>query len=186
MAAPRRIDHRRRRRISRDEDAREVEQQGGVLVGAGVEALQRDQEIAPAKIRIADQVERGIGGNEAASGECAGQMSLAQARMMRSISASGTAAGCALPQAEASDGAAGTRRAMPPAARRWRASQEFLIARGDQGSPAVHEVATDRAIAASPRATAAAAAADWRSPSCRNCAYAHRRRRPRNSGSQRS
>ena len=56
-----------RRRPAGDERARQVEQQRGILVGAGVEALQRDQQIAAVKIRIADQVERRVGGDETRS-----------------------------------------------------------------------------------------------------------------------
>ena len=78
------------RRRARDEDAGEVEQQRRVLVGAGVEALQRDQEIAAAKIRIADQVEGRIGRDEtvvlAVGARADGR---AQARMMRSMLAIG-------------------------------------------------------------------------------------------------
>jgi len=63
-ALPGRVDDRGRGR-ARDEDAREVEQERGVLVAARVQAGQRHDQFAPAKVRIADQVERGKGRQEA-------------------------------------------------------------------------------------------------------------------------
>ena len=80
----------RRRRRAGDEGARQVEQQRRVLVGAGVEALQRGQEIAAAKIRIADQVEGRIARDEVVPGERCASRWRAQAWMMRSSSAIGT------------------------------------------------------------------------------------------------
>jgi hypothetical protein len=61
---PGRIDQRPDVRIGQGKHAREVEQQRGVLVGARVEALERRQQVAAAKIGIADQLEGRIGGDE--------------------------------------------------------------------------------------------------------------------------
>ena len=90
QAAPGRVDDRRGRRAG-DEGARQIEQQRGVLVGAGVEPLQRHQEIAAAKIRIADQVEGRIGRNETLFREKVRSRCRAQPWMIRSSSATGTA-----------------------------------------------------------------------------------------------
>ena len=67
-ALPGRIDDRAGRR-ARDEHAREVEHQRRVLVAARVQAGQRHDQFAAAEVRIADQVERGVGRQEAVAGE---------------------------------------------------------------------------------------------------------------------
>ena len=72
-AAPGRIDQLARRR-ARDEDPRQVEQQRRVLVAARIQPGQRHRHFAAAQIGIADQVEGGIGRDEAVVGERAQQM----------------------------------------------------------------------------------------------------------------
>ena len=104
-----------------DERARQVEQQRRVLVGAGVEALQRDQQVAAAKIRIADQVERRVGGDEFVLGKRAQQMPGAGVDDPVDLRG-GTALRRLPPRAGASDGAAETDRAERPPAGRWRAN----------------------------------------------------------------
>jgi hypothetical protein len=63
-AAPGRIDQRQDVGVGEDEDAGEVEQQRCVLVGARVEALQGRQQVTAAKVRITDELERCVGGDE--------------------------------------------------------------------------------------------------------------------------
>ena len=63
-AAPGRIDQLARGR-SCDEDPREIEQQRRVLVAARIEPGERGEKFQTAHIRIADQIEGGIGRNEA-------------------------------------------------------------------------------------------------------------------------
>lgn len=72
-AFPGRIDDVARRR-ARNEDAGEIEQQRGVLVAARIEARQCHDQLASAEIRIADQVEGGIGRQETVSAIRAEQM----------------------------------------------------------------------------------------------------------------
>ena len=67
------------RRRAGDEDPRQVEQQRRVLVAARIEPGQRHQEFAAAQIGIADQVEGGIGRDEAVAVERAQQMRAAGA-----------------------------------------------------------------------------------------------------------
>ena len=63
----------------RDEDPRQVEQQRRVLVAARIQPGQRHQHFAPAHVGVADQVEGGIGRDEAVLGERAQQMRAAAA-----------------------------------------------------------------------------------------------------------
>ncbi len=77
-APPRRIDQGTRRR-ARDEDPRQVEQQGRVLVAARIQARQRHQQFAAAHISVADQVEGGVGRDEAVVSERSQQMRAAVA-----------------------------------------------------------------------------------------------------------
>ena len=63
-AGPGRVDQRASRR-ARDEDPRQVEQQRRVLVAARMKPGQRHQQFAAAQIDVADQVEGGIGRDEA-------------------------------------------------------------------------------------------------------------------------
>ena len=72
-AAPGRIDQGARRR-ARDEDARQVEQQRRVLVAARIQPGQRHHQFAAAQVGIADQVEGGIGRDEAVLAVRAQQM----------------------------------------------------------------------------------------------------------------
>ncbi len=58
----------------RDEDPGQAEQQGRILVAARVQPGQRHQHLAPADVGIADQVEGGIGRDEAVLAERAEQM----------------------------------------------------------------------------------------------------------------
>ena len=64
-----------------------IEQQRRILVAARVQAGQRHQQLAPAKIRIAEQVEGGVGRKEAVAGKRAAAGALPQVRMILSISA---------------------------------------------------------------------------------------------------
>ena len=77
-AAPGRVDQRARGR-ARDENPRQVEQQRRVLVAARIEPAQRHRQFAPADIGVADQVEGGVGRDEAALRERAQQMRAAAA-----------------------------------------------------------------------------------------------------------
>jgi hypothetical protein len=77
-ASPRRVDQFTGRRTG-DEDPRQVEQKGGVFVSPRVQTLKRHHELAPAKVGIADQVERRVGRDEAASLKGAQQMRSARA-----------------------------------------------------------------------------------------------------------
>jgi hypothetical protein len=72
-AGPARVDQRAGRR-ARNEDPRQIEQQRRVLVAARIQAGQRHQHFAAADIRVADQVERRIGRDEAVPGERLQQM----------------------------------------------------------------------------------------------------------------
>jgi hypothetical protein len=72
-AGPGGVDQRRRRRAG-DEDPRQVEQQGRILVAARIQPGQRHQQFAAADIGVADQVEGGIGGDEAVLAERPQQM----------------------------------------------------------------------------------------------------------------
>ena len=76
--APGRIDQRAGRRM-RDENPRQVEQQRRVLVAARIQPGQRHREFAPAHVGVADQVEGGIGRDEAVLGIGAQQMRAAGA-----------------------------------------------------------------------------------------------------------
>ncbi len=91
-APPGRVDQRPRRR-ARDENPRQVEQQRRVLVAARIQARQRHQEFAPAQIGVADQVEGGIGRDEAASGERPQQMRAAGADHAFDLGETGRALG---------------------------------------------------------------------------------------------
>ena len=64
MPRPGRVDQGAGRR-ARDEDPRQVEQQRRVLVAARIQPGQRHQQFAAAQVGIADQVEGGIGRDEA-------------------------------------------------------------------------------------------------------------------------
>ena len=77
-ARPGRVDQLAGRR-ARDEDPRQVEQQRRVLVAARIQPGQRHQEFAAAQVGIADQVEGGIGRDEAVVAERAQQMRAAVA-----------------------------------------------------------------------------------------------------------
>ena len=70
---PGRIDQIAGRRAG-DEDAREVEQQGRVLVAARVEPGQRHQQFAALQVGVAEQVEGGVGRDETVAGERAQQV----------------------------------------------------------------------------------------------------------------
>ena len=72
-ALPGRVDQ-GARRGTRDEDPRQVEQQRGVLVAPRIQPGQRHQEFAAAQVGIADQVEGGIGRDEAVIAERAQQV----------------------------------------------------------------------------------------------------------------
>ena len=63
-AAPGRVDQGGGRR-ARDEDPRQIEQQRRVLVAARMKPGQRHQQFAPLQVDVADQVEGGIGRDEA-------------------------------------------------------------------------------------------------------------------------
>ena len=63
-AGPGRVDQGAGRR-ARDEDPRQVEQQRRVLVAAGIESGQRHQQFTAPDVGVADQVEGGIGRDEA-------------------------------------------------------------------------------------------------------------------------
>jgi hypothetical protein len=67
-ACPGRVDEGAGRR-ARNESPRQIEQQHRVLVAARIEAGQRRQQFAAPHIGIADQIEGGVGRDEAASGE---------------------------------------------------------------------------------------------------------------------
>ena len=72
-AFPGRIDQVARRRAG-DEDPRQIEQQRRILVAARIQPGQRHQQFAAAQIGIAEQIEGGVGRDEAASAERTQQM----------------------------------------------------------------------------------------------------------------
>lgn len=63
------IDHRGQGPVGKNAGAREIEQQRRVLVGARIEAGQRRHEIAATEVRIAGEIERGIGGQKSVAAE---------------------------------------------------------------------------------------------------------------------
>ena len=87
MPRPGRVDQGAGRR-ARDEDPRQVEQQRRVLVAARVQAGQRHQQFAAAQVGVADQVEGGIGRDEAVACRTSAADARRSARITRSISAS--------------------------------------------------------------------------------------------------
>ena len=177
MPRPGRVDQVARRR-ARDEDPRQVEQQRRVLVAARVEPGQRHQQFAAAQIGVADQVEGGIGRDEAVA--C--RTSRADARRSRgsrrSISRELRRGAVRRRPAAASDGAA-SMRVEQIAATGWPiAAQSGLgvVARPRPAPRAARRAAPRRAVRAARRAAAAAAAPDCRARSCRIWPDADRRR----------
>ena len=63
-AAPRRVKQRGDVRVGEEKDAGEVEQQRRVLVGPRVQPVERHEQIVPAHIWIAKQIERRVSRDE--------------------------------------------------------------------------------------------------------------------------
>ena len=174
-ALPGRVDQRARRR-ARDEHPRQVEQQRRVLVAARIQAGQRHQHFAAAQIRVADQVEGGIGRNEAVAAERFEQMRAAvadHALDLRRVPARASArARPAAGDAKARWYPAGprpARRSRPSPARRGRAPASAPRAGG--------AASARRAIRKARSAATAAAAPDCPARYDRTCRDAGRRRR---------
>ena len=172
-ARPGRIDQGARLR-ARDEHAREDEQQGRVLVAARVQARQRHQHLAAAHVGIADQVEGGIGRDEA--------VLLVGAEQMRGRSR-GSCCRCLR--------AAAARRWVRPARLRMRQRDGVeqlgdrladrlpvrlgFVAGAGRSRSATRPSAPDRTVRAGRRRAAASAAAHCRAPCDRTCRDGRRR-----------
>ena len=165
-ARPGRIDQRARRR-ARDEDARQVEQQRRVLVAARIQPGQRHQELAAAQVGIADQVEGGIGRDEAVlarsePSRCAPQLriTLLDLGERRRRAVAGAGAGCGWVSSMVSSSSA---TGWPIAAQSGSASSRARRQRLAQRAAA----ATRRSVRAARSGAAAAAAPDCRARSGR-------------------
>ena len=146
-AAPGRVDQRARRR-ARDEDPRQVEQQRRVLVAARIEPGQRHQQFAAAHVGIADQVEGGVGRDEAVFRERA-QADARRSGGSRARSRRARQRGRALPPAAEGGGRRSSPAVRPPAGRSRPSPARRRRARGSAPRAAA-PAARHRAIAASP------------------------------------
>ena len=160
-AGPGRVDQRARRRM-RDEDAGEREQQRRVLVAARIQPGQRHQHFAPAHVGIAEQVEGGIGRQEAVLGIGAQQMRRADADRVLDLAA------CrARGQGRRRRGPAGAahrcRPSARPPARRPRPSPASSSSRARRSAARSAREPRSRPSGPAARSAAAAAAA----PGCR-------------------
>ena len=163
-------------RRARDEDARQVEQQRRVLVAARVQPGQRHQQFAAAQIGIADQVEGGIGRDEAVPAERAAADARRRCGSRRRSWRAPAAAPLGLAPAAAVDAtssmvSSSSATGWPTAAQSGSASSRARVS-----ASAVPAGGSRRAVRAGRPGAAAPAAADCRARSGRIWRDARRRR----------